>query len=130
MKNILLTSICGIVLATAIHPIDARAARASPSELLERGIYTEATKGDVENLDAFMNALRKVEVDAPRGKVKLDAFHNPVNSVYILKTERKSGALHNIPIATYPNVTQFWTWKPDEYMAMPSYVEMKGKWVK
>jgi branched-chain amino acid transport system substrate-binding protein len=94
------------------------------------GSALDAVKGDVENLDAFLAALRRVEVNAPRGKVKLDAFHNPIHSVYMLKTERKGALLQNTPIATYPNVTQFWTWKPDELMAMPSYADMKGKWVK
>ena len=52
----------------------------------------EAVKGDVENLDAVLAVLRKIEVDAPRGKVKLDAFHNPVQTVYVFRTERKGGA--------------------------------------
>jgi len=65
-----------------------------------------------------------------RGKVKLDSFHNPLQTVYILKTERKDGVLQNVPIATYPNTSQFWTWTPDAFMAMPSYVEMKGKWAR
>src|SRR5262245_1752819 len=90
----------------------------------------ESTKGNVESLDAFLAALRAVEVDAPRGKVKLDSFHNPLQTVYILKTERKDGVLQNVPIATYPNTSQFWTWTPDAFMAMPSYVEMKGKWAR
>jgi len=90
----------------------------------------ESTRGNVESLDAFLAALRAVEVDAPRGKVKLDSFHNPLQTVYILKTERKDGVLQNVPIATYPNTSQFWTWTPDAFMAMPSYVEMKGKWAR
>jgi len=38
--------------------------------------------------------------------------------------------LQNVPIATYPSVGQFWTWSPEEYMAMPSYVDLKGKWTR
>jgi hypothetical protein len=38
--------------------------------------------------------------------------------------------LQNTPIATYPNTSQFWTWTPDACMAMPSYVELKGKWAR
>jgi branched-chain amino acid transport system substrate-binding protein len=90
---------------------------------------TESVRGNVENLDAFLAALRGVEVDAPRGKVRLDSFHNPVQAVYILRTERRDGVLQNTPIATYPNTSQFWTWTPDAFMAMPPYAELKGKWV-
>ncbi len=90
----------------------------------------EATKGDIENLPAFMAALKKVEVNGPRGKVKLDAFQNPIQTTYLLRTERKNGMLQNTPIASYPNIGQFWTWSAEEFMAMPSYVEMKSKWAK
>ena len=90
----------------------------------------EAVKGDIENLDAFLGALRKAEIDAPRGRMKLDAFQNPVQATYMLRTERKGGVLQNVPIATYQNVGQFWTWTPEEFMAMPPYAELKGKWVK
>jgi len=90
----------------------------------------EAVKGNVENLDALLTALEKVEIDAPRGKVKLDAFHNPVQNVYIRKVEKKDGVVQNTVIATYPNVNQFWKWTPEQYLAMPSYADLKGKWVK
>ena len=90
----------------------------------------EAVKGNVENLDALLTALEKVEIDAPRGKVKLDAFHNPVQNVYIRKVEKKDGGVQNTVIATYPNVNQFWKWTPEQYLAMPSYADLKGKWVK
>jgi len=90
----------------------------------------EGVKGDVENLDALLTALKRIDVDAPRGKVRLDGFHNPLQNVYILKTERRDGVLQNTPIASYSNTSQFWTWTPDAYMAMPSYLELKGKWAK
>ena len=90
----------------------------------------EATKGDVENLDSFLTALKKVEIDSPRSHVTLDQFHNPVQNIYLMKTEKKGGAYQNTVIATYPNVSQFWTWTPEAFMAMPSYSELKGKWVK
>src|SRR5262245_38348094 len=90
----------------------------------------EPVKGNVENLDALLTALEKVEIDAPRGKVKLDAYHNPVHAIYIRKVEKKDGVLQNTVIATYPNVNQFWKWTPEQYLAMPSYADLKGKWVK
>ena len=90
----------------------------------------ESVNGNVEGLDAFLAALKKVEVIAPRGPLKLDAFHNPVHNVYILRTKSKGGVLQNTPVATYANVSQFWTWTPETFMAMPSYPEMKGKWAK
>jgi len=90
----------------------------------------EAVKGNIENQEAFLAALRRVEVDAPRGKVKLDAFQNPIHTIYILKVEKRGGVLQNIPIASYPNTSQFWKWTPEQFMAMPGYADMKGKWAK
>ena len=69
-------------------------------------------------------------MDAPRGKVKLDTFQNPVHTIYVFRVEKRSGVLQNIPIASYPNTTQFWKWTPEQFMAMPSYLEMKNKWAK
>src|SRR5262245_2158423 len=90
----------------------------------------EAVKGNVENQEAFLAALRRVEVDAPRGKVKLDAFQNPVHTIYICKVERRRGVLQNVPVASYPGTNQFWKWTPEQFMALPGYLEMKGKWAK
>ena len=36
----------------------------------------------------------------------------------------------NTDIATYHNTGQFWKWTPDAFLAMPTYIEMKGKWAK
>ena len=90
----------------------------------------EAVKGQVENQSAFLAALAKVDFEAPRGKFRLDAFHNPIHNVYIRKVEKKGGVLQNTVIATYPSVSQFWKWTPEAFMAMPTYQEMKGKWAK
>jgi branched-chain amino acid transport system substrate-binding protein len=90
----------------------------------------DAVKGNAESKEAFMAALRKVEVDAPRGRVRLDAFQNVVHTIYIQKVVKKDGRLEHAVIASYPNVSQFWKWSADAYMAMPSYPEMKGKWAR
>ncbi|HLF47999.1 MAG TPA: ABC transporter substrate-binding protein, partial [Methylomirabilota bacterium] len=90
----------------------------------------EAVKGNVENQEAFLAAMRRVEIDAPRGRFKLDAFQNPVHTIYVFKVEKRGGVLQNIPVASYPNTHQFWKWTPEQFMAMPGYMELKGKWAK
>jgi branched-chain amino acid transport system substrate-binding protein len=82
----------------------------------------KAVGGDVENRERFLAALRKVEIpDAPRGPIKLDAQNNPVQNVYIRKVEKKDGELWNTVVQTYPNVSQFWKYKPDEFLKQPVY---------
>jgi branched-chain amino acid transport system substrate-binding protein len=82
----------------------------------------KAIKGDVENRPKFMDALRKVEIkDVPRGNFRLDEYGNPVQNVYIRKVERVRGELQNTVIYTYPNVSQFWKYKPEEFLKQPVY---------
>jgi branched-chain amino acid transport system substrate-binding protein len=82
----------------------------------------QAVKGKVEDKDALMAALRKVEpTNDPRGALKLDALGNPVMDVYIRKVERKDGRLVNTVVKTYPAVSQFWKYDTKEFLANPVY---------
>lgn len=90
----------------------------------------DVVKGRVEGQRAFLAALKNVEIDAPRGNVKLDDYHNPVHTIYITRVEKGDGVLRNAVIDAYPNTTQFWKWTPQAYLAMPSYIDMRGKWAR
>ncbi|HSN40489.1 MAG TPA: ABC transporter substrate-binding protein [Burkholderiales bacterium] len=81
----------------------------------------EAVKGKVEDKAAFMKALRATKVDTCRGPVTFDAYGNVVGNIYIRKVERKEGRLVNSVIHTYPNVSQFWTYDPKEFLKNPVY---------
>jgi branched-chain amino acid transport system substrate-binding protein len=81
----------------------------------------EAVKGKIEDRDAFMKALRAIKVQTCRGPVSFDAYGNVVGNVYIRKVERKEGRLVNSVVQTYPNVSQFWTYKPEEFLKNPVY---------
>ena len=81
----------------------------------------QAIRGNIEDKDAFMKAVRGIKVDTARGPVSFDQYGNVVGNVYIRKVERKQGRLVNSVIYTYPNVSQFWTYKPDEFLKNPVY---------
>ena len=82
----------------------------------------KAAGGRVEDRDAMLAALRKVDLkETARGPLKVDDFGNPIQNIYIRKVERVGGKLQNTVIATYPAVSQFWKYKPDEYMKRPLY---------
>src|SRR2546426_1039231 len=83
--------------------------------------------GRVEDREGFMAAMRKLEFDSPKGVVKLDQFQNIVQAQYVRKVERAGSALVNTPIKTYPSVSQFWIWTPEEFMKYPGWAEFKGK---
>lgn len=83
---------------------------------------TKAVGGNVEDREKFLAALRKVEIaDAPRGSIKLDAHGGTVQNIYVRKVEKKEGELWNTVIHTFPNVSQFWKYKPEEFLKQPVY---------
>jgi branched-chain amino acid transport system substrate-binding protein len=81
----------------------------------------EAVKGKIEDKQSFMKALRATKVDTCRGPVSFDANGNVVGNVYIRRVERKEGRLVNSVVNTYPNVSQFWTYKPEDFLKNPVY---------
>lgn len=88
--------------------------------MLEKAL--EAVHGNIEDKNAFMDALRHVHLtNDPRGDIKLDGYGNPVMNVYIRKVEKKAGKLENTIIHTYPAVSQFWTYGPAEFLKEPVY---------
>jgi branched-chain amino acid transport system substrate-binding protein len=85
-----------------------------------------AINGKVEDSKAFIDAMLKIKVNAPRGPVRLDEYHNPIQNVYVSKVEKikhpiLGDIMINVPIKTYENVSQFWTWKPEEFLARGPY---------
>ena len=82
----------------------------------------EAIGGDVESAEKLIAAIRKVDLsESPRGPIKFDDYGNPVQNIYVRKVERVGGKLQNTVIHTFPNVSQFWTYKPDEFLKNPVY---------
>ena len=81
-----------------------------------------AVGGNVEDREKFLAALKRVEIpDAPRGPVKLDARGSPIQNIYVRKVEKKDGELWNTVIHTFPAVSQFWKYKPEEFLKQPVY---------
>ncbi len=84
----------------------------------------KSINGNIEDRPKFLDAVRKtVLTGSPLGRpVRLDDYGNPVYDVFIRDVvKRPDGTFWNKPIETYPAVSQFWTYKPEEYMKQPSY---------
>jgi branched-chain amino acid transport system substrate-binding protein len=78
--------------------------------------------GKVDDHDAMLAALRKVNLkESARGPLSIDAHGNPIQNIYVRRVEKVNGRLQNTVIATYPAVSQFWTYTPDEYLKQPLY---------
>jgi branched-chain amino acid transport system substrate-binding protein len=82
----------------------------------------EAVRGRLTDRQAFVAAVRRVALpDAPRGPVHLDKWGNPLQNVYIRRVDIENGQPRNTVLFTYPNVSQFWTANPEEYLKKPVY---------
>jgi branched-chain amino acid transport system substrate-binding protein len=106
-----------------------------PSQFAEQGYVTgmiiaealKKTNGQVRGRE-FVKAMRSLELKAPRGTIKFDEYGAPIQNYFIRKVEIINGQGENVIVKTYPAVSQFWTWSPQEFMAMPPYAGMKGEW--
>jgi branched-chain amino acid transport system substrate-binding protein len=87
--------------------------------VLEAALQTVG--GRIEDKPAFMAALRSVNVETARGPVKFDDSGNVVGNVYLRKVTRKDGRLVNSVFKTYPDVSQFWTYGKEAFLANPVY---------
>jgi branched-chain amino acid transport system substrate-binding protein len=89
-------------------------------EVLEHAL--KQIGGKIEDKAAFMKALREAKVpDTLRGPVRFDELGNVVGNSYIRKVEKKGGKYVNAVVKTYPDVSQFWTYKQDEFLKNPVY---------
>jgi branched-chain amino acid transport system substrate-binding protein len=80
-----------------------------------------AIRGNVEDKSLLMKTLRSLKAETVRGPVSFDEYGNVIGNVYIRKVERKDGRLVNTVIHTYPDVSQFWTYDPKEFLKNPVY---------
>jgi branched-chain amino acid transport system substrate-binding protein len=77
--------------------------------------------------EAFIKTMTSLKVDAVRGPVSFDDMRNPVQNIYIKKVEKKKmfgydkDELWNTVTKTYPNVSQFWTYGKEKFLAQPVY---------
>ncbi|MBV8755269.1 MAG: ABC transporter substrate-binding protein [Hyphomicrobiales bacterium] len=99
------------------------------------GVYTncqvvdaglKALSGNSDDKQKLMDALRAVNIaDTPRGPIKFDHLGNVVGTFYVRRIGTEGAKyglkLWNKTIRKYDNVSQFWTWPEQEYLAHPVY---------
>ena len=77
--------------------------------------------------EEFIKVMQATKFDTLRGPVSFDENRNPIQNIYIKKVEKKKmfgydkEELWNTVIKTYPNVSQFWTYGREKFLAQPVY---------
>ena len=78
--------------------------------------------GDVEKKEKFFQTLRATEIkSSPRGPIKIDKYGHIIQNVYLRRVDKVGNLYQNTVIETYPSVSQFWKYNPEEYLKQPFY---------
>jgi branched-chain amino acid transport system substrate-binding protein len=84
--------------------------------------------GRTDDAATFLRAVREIKLaDSPFGPMVLDQYGAPIDNVYLRRVVATSGEAAkyaktwNVVTKTFPNVSQFWTWKPADYLKQPVY---------
>jgi branched-chain amino acid transport system substrate-binding protein len=93
-------------------------------QVIDAGL--KAAGGDTSNKEKLMATLKAVSLtDTPRGPIKFDHLGNVIGTIYIRRLGKEGAKyglkLWNKTIKAYENVSQFWTWPEQEYLAHPVY---------
>ena len=86
--------------------------------------------GKVEDSARFIEALRKIVVDAPQGRVRFDKLQNVVTDIHISRIDKVGGQIVPTVIETVRGVDQFLGLPVEEYMKKPRLVNLKGTFAK
>lgn len=83
----------------------------------------EAVDGNVADREAFLEAVRNLTLDdSPVGPIRLDSFGNPIQNMYIREVQmRDDGRLWNVVTDVVEDVSQFYKYDVDEFLAQPVY---------
>lgn len=80
---------------------------------------------------ALAAALYNVRLpDAPRGLTYFDSFGQAVYPVYIRRAVQKDGEWVNEILETYDEVSQFWTYSPEDFMSSEPLATLRGTWAR
>ncbi|HLQ33106.1 MAG TPA: ABC transporter substrate-binding protein [Chloroflexota bacterium] len=88
----------------------------------------QKVSGNVEDKQAFMNALYGINTETIKGPLKLDQDHDVVENVYIAKMVKKGDSVDEQILETFKDVPAGWVRTAQQLRTFP-FGQMKGKWV-
>lgn len=89
-----------------------------------------AIGGKIEDTPRFLEALRKVDLELPRGRVRFDRFQHVVSDVHVGRIEKVEGKVVPVVIQSVRAVEQFGGMDPKEYIKRPRLFTLKGSFAK
>jgi branched-chain amino acid transport system substrate-binding protein len=93
-------------------------------------IEQAAKGGAIDDSARFTDALRKMDLEAPQGRVRFDKFQNIVTDIHISRIDKVGNQIAPVVIETIRGVDQFLGMDPAEYLKKPRLVTLKGTFAK
>src|SRR5689334_19574043 len=82
----------------------------------------KATGGKTDDAAEFLKGMHEVRLThGPIGPVRLDEYGTPILDIHIRQVARVNGKLTNTIVKTYPQVSQFWTYDPKQFIEQPVF---------
>ena len=100
------------------------------SALLALDQAAKAVGGKVEDSARLIETLRKMDLDAPQGRIRFDKLQNVVSDIHISRIDKVGGQIVPTVIETIHGVDQFLGLSVEEYMKKPRLVNLKGTFAK
>ncbi|HLY66022.1 MAG TPA: hypothetical protein VKU60_10860, partial [Chloroflexota bacterium] len=90
----------------------------------------EKVNGNIEQTQPFLNALYATDLQTAKGPLKLDKYHDVIESAYIYQMVKQDGGLGvgQKLLQTYPDLNQFGDLTEQQAAAFP-WGKLKGQWV-
>ncbi|HEX6513024.1 MAG TPA: ABC transporter substrate-binding protein [Chloroflexota bacterium] len=109
------------------RPISANVVNAySTAQVL--GAAIQKVNGNVEDKQAFLNALYSTDIQTVRGPSKLDSTHEPIQNTYLQQVvKQQDGSLGFKLLATYPSEQPTGSFTPEQLQRLKPG-QNKGKW--
>jgi branched-chain amino acid transport system substrate-binding protein len=86
----------------------------------------QATKGNIEDKPKFLEALRKMDLEAPRGQIRFDKYQHVIEDVIITRIDKEGDKVVPVVVETFKAVDQFQGMAPEEYLKKPRLIALKG----
>jgi branched-chain amino acid transport system substrate-binding protein len=86
----------------------------------------QATQGNIEAKAKFLEALRRMDLEAPRGRIRFDRYQHVIQDVIITRIDKVGDQVVPIVVETFTGVDEFQGLPPEEYLKKPRLITLKG----
>ncbi len=97
------------------------------AQALEAAI--KRVNGNVENKQAFLEAIDATSMETNKGPIKLDSHHDVIQNLYVFDLMKNGSSLDEHLIDTYKDVPPWGVGRTEQQAAKFPIGQLKGKWV-